>query len=952
MNEELRIIIRAVTDEARRNMAAVREELEGIQDTSTESGEAVDTAMSSITKGTLAAIGAITALTAAMTALGKSAQEVQKGFDKLNTTFLNAGSTTAQASETYKELFSFLGDHDKAIETAQSLALITNEEEKLAEWSNIAMGAFAEMGDKLPIEGLVEAANETINTGVVTGVLADALNWAKVSEDGFNAALEQTSSLEEREALVRSTLNGLYGNSARLYEMNSQATLRYNESQARLNLTLAQASGYTTPLLTSLNELSATLLTAMAPALQTVAMYLTAFIQLMAEAIQWVGGFFGMFSSSSETATANVKGYQNAMTAYQNSLRKAFGGTNGELDENLKKINAVKKATMGFDELNVVSSGSSASASIGVVGGGSGVKLPTAPNPADYGMGGSAFDFSNFTKGIEEAKEKLKGVLTLIGLIGLGILAWKIADSIPRIKDLADAFKMIGYFKGDIEELRGSAHYIGDNASKLATKMQTIGGYVAIVAGLMLAVKGYSDAWANGVDWGNLALMISGAAVACAGLYLAFGKLAMSIGIITAGVALMVIGVKDFIDNGPTVQNTILIIGGAIAVAVGLATAGLSVLLSAIIAAVAAVAAFTAAILLEKPAIMSVEEAQKNLTAAKEAAAEAENGYINAVDAAEAAMNRLKEAEEAAGVTGEELYKQVQSGTLDYANMTDAQKEVYKAYLDNEQKQKDLEASTKALNDAKKAETIASYENQLALAKESGNYEEFKKSVVAAFEAGELSADEARELIGKSMSEMGDDAQKTFMEDLPGSITKGLDPSKYETTGKKMKDWFKKAWKDIKGFFSDAGEWFAGVGKKVGEALSGAFKKVINWVLEKIESTVNAPFKMINKGIDILNKVPGIEITKLGLISIPRLATGGIVTSSTIANIGEAGREAVLPLENNTGWMDTLADRIASRNNTPSRIVLMLDGRELGWASINSINGITKQTGNLQLALG
>jgi hypothetical protein len=734
MNEELRIIIRAVTDEARRNIAAVREELEGVDDSSQEASKAVDTAMSGMAKGTLAAVAAFTALTAAMVTLGKSAQEVQKGFEKLNTTFLNAGATTAQASRTYKELFSFLGDHDKAIETAQSIALITSEEEKLAQWTNTLQGAFAEMGDKLPIEGLAEAANETINTGVVTGVLADALNWAKVSEDGFNQALAQTSSLEEREALIRNTLNGLYGNSAKLYEMNNQATLRYNESQANLNLTLAQASGYTTPLLTSLNELSTTLLTFLAPALQTVAMYLTAFIQLMAEAIQWVGGFFGMFSASGDTVTANIDGYKNAMTAYQNSMRKAFGGTNTELDKNLKKINAVKKATMGFDELNIVSS--QTSASVGGVGGGggTGVKLPTAPDPADYGIGGSTFDFSNFTKGIEEAKEELKGLLTLIGLIAGGILAWKIADAIPSLSTLKDAFSIIKDFRGNISEIRGTAKYIGDDASKLALKMQTIGGYILIIAGAMLAVKGYTDAWVNGIDWGNLALMISGAALACAGLYLAFGQLAMSIGIVTAGVALMVIGVKDFIDNGPTLKNTILIIGGAIAVAVGLATAGLSVLLSAIIAAVTALVAFTAAILLEKPAIMEVEEAQENLTAAKEAAAEAEMGYVNAVDAAEGALNRLKDAEAAAGITGAELYKQVQDGTLDYADMTDAQKEVYKAYLDNEKKQKELEESTKKLNEAKKAETIASYENQLALAKESGNYEEFKKSVVAAFD--------------------------------------------------------------------------------------------------------------------------------------------------------------------------------------------------------------------------
>lgn len=77
------------------------------------------------------------------------------------------------------------------------------------------------------------------------------------------------------------------------------------------------------------------------------------------------------------------------------------------------------------------------------------------------------------------------------------------------------------------------------------------------------------------------------------------------------------------------------------------------------------------------------------------------------------------------------------------------------------------------------------------------------------------------------------------------------------------------------------------------------------------------------------------------------MASGGIVSAPTRALVGEAGKEAVLPLENNTGWMDGLADRIASRNNTPSKIVLKVGEKELGWATINGINQIRKQTGQV-----
>ena len=79
------------------------------------------------------------------------------------------------------------------------------------------------------------------------------------------------------------------------------------------------------------------------------------------------------------------------------------------------------------------------------------------------------------------------------------------------------------------------------------------------------------------------------------------------------------------------------------------------------------------------------------------------------------------------------------------------------------------------------------------------------------------------------------------------------------------------------------------------------------------------------------------------------MATGGIVDRPVNALVGEAGREAVLPLENNTGWMDTLADRILSRQDSPTKIVLTVDGRELGEATIKNINKITRSSGKLQL---
>lgn len=139
-------------------------------------------------------------------------------------------------------------------------------------------------------------------------------------------------------------------------------------------------------------------------------------------------------------------------------------------------------------------------------------------------------------------------------------------------------------------------------------------------------------------------------------------------------------------------------------------------------------------------------------------------------------------------------------------------------------------------------------------------------------------------------------------------------------------------------------------------AIKDGAKQAFNNLISIVEKAINGIISKINTlSFSVPYWVPGIGGSHFGFnfspVYIPRLASGGITTGSTIANIGENGREAVLPLDRNTQWMDALADRIAARNQAPSRIVLKVGERELGWATINGINQITRQTGELQLAL-
>lgn len=112
---------------------------------------------------------------------------------------------------------------------------------------------------------------------------------------------------------------------------------------------------------------------------------------------------------------------------------------------------------------------------------------------------------------------------------------------------------------------------------------------------------------------------------------------------------------------------------------------------------------------------------------------------------------------------------------------------------------------------------------------------------------------------------------------------------------------------------------FTGDWERAWNGITSIFKGIINLVIDIVEGFVNSIISGLNFiSIDVPEWVPVVGGQHFGFdlepLSLPRLATGGIVTSSTLANIGEAGREAVLPLENNTEWMDMLADRIGSRD--------------------------------------
>lgn len=170
-------------------------------------------------------------------------------------------------------------------------------------------------------------------------------------------------------------------------------------------------------------------------------------------------------------------------------------------------------------------------------------------------------------------------------------------------------------------------------------------------------------------------------------------------------------------------------------------------------------------------------------------------------------------------------------------------------------------------------------------------------------------------------------------------------------------DFFKGVWDTVKSIFVNAGQ-------MVGEAVGGAFKSAVNAVLGTIENVVNGFIGMINGVLGVVRNLPGLGwVGSVSTVSLPRLARGGIVDSPTIAMIGEAGKEAVVPLEN-TGFIQTLGRVVSSAVvnamagvspqggfSGDGDIVIQIAGHEFGRVAIQEINKEHERAGQTLLKI-
>lgn len=232
-----------------------KEELEKLNKKMDDQKQAAKELGGGVLKG--AAVGVAGFAAACGAALGtlsnivEETKELRTQMGMLETTFTQQGHSVDAAKQTYDELYSVLGESDRATEAAQQLAQIAKNEQELEQMTNTLTGVYATFGQSLPVEGLAEAMNATANIGSVQGVLADALEWSGVNLDQFNEKLEGLNTEEERAALINTTLNGLYGETATKYKEVNAEVIAANDAQNKYNQAMADIGAKAQPAITS-----------------------------------------------------------------------------------------------------------------------------------------------------------------------------------------------------------------------------------------------------------------------------------------------------------------------------------------------------------------------------------------------------------------------------------------------------------------------------------------------------------------------------------------------------------------------------------------------------------------------------------------------------------------------------------------------------------------------------
>lgn len=262
-----------------------------------------------------AAVAGAKALADGIINITESTKEYRTILGTLETSSKQAGYTQEQTTEIYKKFQAVLGDTQKAATATANLQALGLSQENLRVIVEQAIGAWATYGDSIPIDSLSESINETVQVGKVTGVFADALNWAGTSEDEFNERLAACADTTERANLVLTQLSeqGLQATGQAWVE-NNQDIIAANTAQEAMNESMAQLGEALQPASSFLLEYGAALVDVAADG-----------VNALSSLVEWFDNLFNAQQKATQASFEAIDSQYNLADYQANGLVNAGG---------------------------------------------------------------------------------------------------------------------------------------------------------------------------------------------------------------------------------------------------------------------------------------------------------------------------------------------------------------------------------------------------------------------------------------------------------------------------------------------------------------------------------------------------------------------------------------------------------------------------------------------------
>ena len=274
---------KAAYNEARTAADKLEKELDQVGDAAREASDDLD--LMDAASGALSA-GGIAAGIAGLAGIEESTRQYRNEQSKLEAVAKQSGASLDDLTKAYNDIYSITGDSTLASTAVLNMSAMGTSVEDQERIVTAAAGAWAQFGDSIPLDGLMESINESSRLGTtLTGPVVDALNWANIStqqwsasiaahpkaqaafnkavndgmsvEDAFNEALKTCGSTQERQKLLTDALSGAYGDLGEEYRKTNESVIDANEATANMEAAMGKLGDAVEPTTTWFKNLAA-----------------------------------------------------------------------------------------------------------------------------------------------------------------------------------------------------------------------------------------------------------------------------------------------------------------------------------------------------------------------------------------------------------------------------------------------------------------------------------------------------------------------------------------------------------------------------------------------------------------------------------------------------------------------------------------------------------------------